>query len=198
MKILKRKKFTRLYEDDETQNQQNINQQQTSSTDTNNQQAQQNQNQNNANQQQDNLNQQQNNQQQNQQQTAAEQSQNLEKMQGLLKNITNVYWAISNNIPEEIQKVFPDFKQGNQKADPIIKLWNDFKANPDEGKFNTFINAFKNYGSETQNESLNINILKNIEKRRAILNFRNALSENLSEAKRNKKLNNIAKAYFNN
>jgi len=40
----------------------------------------------------------------------------------------------------------PDFTDKNQQAQPIIKLWNDFKAKPEQNTYNAFINAFKNFG----------------------------------------------------
>jgi len=58
----------------------------------------------------------------------------------------NTWWMISVNLPDEIQKNIPDFKQGNQQADPAIKAWNDFKQNPSEDTFKNFLNGFKSFG----------------------------------------------------
>jgi hypothetical protein len=42
----------------------------------------------------------------------------------------NAYWAISNNVPEEIQKSVPEFNKDNEQAKPIIDLWEKFKGDP--------------------------------------------------------------------
>ncbi len=106
---------------------------------TNTQQPNQTQDQNNNQQQQQNQPQDQNQQQQ-------QPNPNAQKVQDTLKQMENTWWMISVNLPEEIQKNIPDFKQGNQQADAAIKAWNDFKQNPSEDTFKTFLNGFKTFG----------------------------------------------------
>lgn len=80
-------------------------------------------------------------------QTAAKER--LEKVNQILEKLKNVYWSIAVDIPEEIIKVFPDFKQNNPDAAPSIKAWADFKQNPSEQTFNKFIDEFTKYGTES-------------------------------------------------
>ena len=78
---------------------------------------------------------------------------NAQKVQDTLKQMENTWWMISVNLPDEIQKNIPDFKQGNQQADPAIKAWNDFKQNPSEDTFKTFLNGFKAFGGLSDNQN---------------------------------------------
>ena len=84
-------------------------------------------------------------------------------------------WTIANNVPQEIQKVLPDFTDKNQQAQPVIKLWNDFKAKPEQNTYNAFINAFKNYGVPQQTQQ-NVNASY-----KSDISFRQALRENLKK-----------------
>lgn len=179
---IRRKK---LYEDDNpvvnnvqqiNQQQQNQQQQQNTTQDQNQQPTTQDQN-------------------QQQQQQDPQQQQIMQKVSDILKKMENTYWILSVNLPEEIQKEIPDFKQGNQQADPIIKLWNDFKTTPDEEHFSNFVNAFKNYGSpadtsaNTQQQQVNASF-------KAAYSFQKNLMENLNIAKRNNYYKKLAKKYF--
>jgi hypothetical protein len=96
----------------------------------------------------------------------------------------NVYWMISVNIPEEIQKELPDFKQGNTMADPIIKLWGDFKNNPNENTFNTFLDSFKTFGETPQQNNANNQQQQAVNAGlKAAYSFNKKLLENLDIAK---------------
>ena len=136
---------------------------------------------------------------QQQQQQQPQQNQYAQKVTDLLKKMENTYWIMSINLPEEIQKEIPDFKQGNQAADPIIKLWNDFKQNPDEAKFNAFVDAFKNFGNPQpaegqegqQQQAVNAGLI-------ASYSFRHKLMENLNKAKAKKHYNDMIQSYFDN
>lgn len=187
-KILKRK---RLFEDDfqnnqASQQQQPQQQQVQQQVQQPQQQAQQNQ-QVPQNTQVQNQNQQQPQQQQQQQQQPPVQpqltQQEMQKYQEIqqkvgeiLKNLENVYWAIGNDVPAEIQKAIPDFKQENQQAQPIIKLWNDFKAKPEQNTYNAFVNAFKTFGQVPQQQQQQINAGYKAE-----ISFKQALHENLKK-----------------
>lgn len=109
----------------------------------------------------------------------------------------NTYWVISVNLPEEIQKEIPDFKQGNTQADPIIKLWNDFKNAPDQNKFNAFVEAFKNFGNTSINPSTNQQQAVNAGLK-AAYSFNKKLMENLAIAKQRNYYNTLVSHYFNN
>lgn len=102
------------------------------------------------------------------------------KIEQLLNNMKNTYWIMANNLPEEIQKQIPEFKQGNAQADPIIKLWEEFKNKPEENTFNAFINAFKTFGQpqqqQDQNNQQNVSASYKSE-----INFKRALHENLNK-----------------
>ena len=141
-------------------------------------------------------NQQQNQQQQPQQnqQQQPQQNQYAQKVLDILKKMENSYWIMSVNLPEEIQKEIPDFKQGNTMADPIIKLWNDFKAEPDQTKFNAFIDSFKNFGNPVVNASTNQqNINAGL---KAAYSFNKKLMENLNIANKRKYYTTITEDYF--
>ncbi len=181
----------RIFEDDQ-QVQQQINQQA-----QNIQQPQQNQNQQQPQQnqqQQQNQNQQQPQQPQQNQQQQPQQNQYAQKVLDILKKMENSYWIMSVNLPEEIQKEIPDFKQGNTMADPIIKLWNDFKAEPDQTKFNAFIDSFKNFGNPVIDASTNQqNINAGL---KAAYSFNKKLMENLNIANKRKYYTTITEDYF--
>ena len=114
-----------------------------------------------------------------------------QKIQEVLKKMENTYWMIAVNVPEEIQKDIPDFRQGNQMADPIIKIWNDFKANPNQENFNAFIDAFKTFGTVSLNTSTNVNAgLK------AAYSFNKKLMDNLNLANQRKYYNSVIEDYF--
>ncbi len=179
---------------------------------TNNQQPNQTQDQNNNQQQQD-----QNNQQQQQQPNP-----NAQKVQDTLKQMENTWWMISVNLPDEIQKNIPDFKQGNQQADPAIKAWNDFKQNPSEDTFKNFLNGFKSFGglsgdqnannnqqpqqnngTTTQQQPANNTQQPNQQPQqnvnaglKAAYSFRKNLMENLAIAKQKQYYNTVCEDYF--
>ena len=208
---MKIKKFKRIINEDEipqqnpqqTQQQQQpvqqqpVQQQPVQQQPANNQQQTQQpaQQQQNGQQQQQQNQQQQGDQQQQQQQP--QQNPYADKVNQVLKNMENSYWIMSVNLPEEIQKQIPDFKQGNQAADPIIKLWNDFKQNPDEQKFNAFVDAFKNFGNpqqgdqqqQQQQQAVNAGLI-------AAYSFRQKLMENLNKVNSQKHYNNMIQNYF--
>lgn len=145
--------------------------------------------------QQQNQQQQQQQDQQQQQQIQQQQQQaqqTIQKVQNILKKMENTYWIISVYLPEEIQKEIPEFKQGNQQADPIIKLWNDFKTTPDEQHFNDFVNAFKGFGTiDTSSNMQQVNAgLK------AAYSFKKKLMDNLQIARQRNYYNTISEDYF--
>ena len=45
----------------------------------------------------------------------------------------------------------PDFKKGNQLADPAIAAWEKFKGQPSKATHDAFIEAFKAFGGAGQN-----------------------------------------------
>lgn len=122
------------------------------------------------------------------QQKAAEYAKQVQpKIEQILNNMKNTYWIMANNLPEEIQKQIPEFKQGNAQADPIIKLWEEFKNNPEENTFNAFINAFKTFGQpqqqQDQNNQQNVSASYKSE-----INFKRALHENLNKNTKQKQI----------
>lgn len=196
---IRRKK---LFEDDAQQPVQNNNQQ------VNNQQPVQ----NNVQQQQVN-NQQpvQNNQQpiqntdQNQQQNTQQvqqpqQNPNAEKVKNLVSQLANNAWlGVANSIPELIQKEIPDFKEGNQAAEPAIKAWGTFKANPSEENYKAFISAFETYGGvnpDNQNNQQQVQQNNVNAGAKAAYSFNKKLMENLAIANKKKYYNSIAENYF--
>lgn len=181
---IKRKK---LFEDDfNTQNQQQVQQpaqqpaQQTtqqSTQQTAQQPAQQPQQQVNQQQPQQPTDQNQQPQQQVQQdpQQQQKQQETQQKVAEIMKNMENTYWSIAYDVPSEIQKALPDFNNNNQEAQPIIKLWDDFKKAPDQNKYTAFINAFKQFGvPQQQQQQQNVNASYQLD-----IDFRTALHENL-------------------
>lgn len=66
-------------------------------------------------------------------QPAPQQNDANQKMNAFLGDFKNkiasgdVYWALAYNLPEEIQKAVPEFKNGNPGADNGIKAWDTFK-----------------------------------------------------------------------
>lgn len=202
---IRRKK---LFEDDAQQpvqnnNQQINNQQPVQNTDQNNAQQQQANGQQSAQQDTNNQNQQQNtnqNQQQNAQQTQQpQQNPNTEKVKNLVSQLANNAWlGVANSIPELIQKEIPDFKEGNQAAEPAIKAWGTFKSNPSEENYKAFISAFETYGgvnpddqNNQQQTQQNINAGA-----KAAYSFNKKLMENLAIANKKKYYNSIAENYF--
>jgi len=106
----------------------------------------------------------------------------------------NTYWMIAVNLPDEIQKEIPDFRQGNTMADPIIKVWNDFKNAPDEQKFNAFVDSFKNFGNVSINTNTNQQAVNAGLK--AAYSFNKKLMENLDIANKRKYYNSVVEDYF--
>ena len=166
----------------------------------------------NANNPQQNQPQDQNNQQQQQQPNP-----NAQKVTDTLKQMENTWWMISVNLPDEIQKNIPDFKQGNQAADPAIKAWNDFKQNPTEDTFKNFLNGFKAFGglnndqnnangnntqqpqqtttqpNQPQQQQPQQNVNAGL---KAAYSFRKNLMENLAIAKKKQYYNTVCEDYF--
>lgn len=209
---IRRKK---IFEDDAQQPVQNNNQQ------VNNQQPAQNTNQNNSQQPQSNnqqpaqqdtnqnqqqttdQNQQQNidqNQQQNAQQSQQpQQNPNAEKVKNLVSQLANNAWlGVANSIPELIQKEIPDFKEGNQAAEPAIKAWGTFKSNPSEENYKAFISAFETYGGVNPDDQNNQQqVQQNVNAgAKAAYSFNKKLMENLAIANKKKYYNSIAENYF--
>ena len=98
----------------------------------------------------------------------------------VLKKMENAYWAISNNVPDEIQKSVPEFNKDNEQAKPIIDLWEKFKGDPNQTTYNAFVDAFKNFGIPQQTEqnqqqqTINAGYI-------ADFDFKQALMENLQK-----------------
>ena len=101
--------------------------------------------------------QQQNGQQQNVPNAQQQPNPNTEKVSNFLKQLASGdgYWGYSVNIPEEILKQMPDFKKGNQLAEPAIAAWEKFKAQPSKDTYAAFIDAFKVFGGVDQNAQQN-------------------------------------------
>ena len=183
-------------------------------TQQNNQQNAQPQQQNN--QQQAN---QQNQQNQEQQQPSPEQQKITDAVNKLLGKdmIGNTYWVMSVNLPEEIQKMIPEFKAGNAKADPAIKAWVAYKKAPSQTTYNTFLDEFKKFGMPEQvqqqqlpnqqaNQQANAaqpaaqpaNNFMQTERALAAFNFNKALQENLNTAYKKNYYKNVLIDYFEN
>ncbi len=155
---------------------------------------------------------------QNQQQQQQQPNPNAQKVQDTLKKMENTWWMISVNLPEEIQKDIPDFKQGNQQADPAIKAWNDYKQNPSEDTFKKFLEGFKAFGglSDDQNNQQQQNNgqqpaaqpnqpqpaqqqqpQQNVNAGlKSAYSFRKKLMENLEIANKKKYYNTVCEDYF--
>lgn len=101
--------------------------------------------------------QQQNGQQQNVPNAQQQPNPNTEKVSNFLKQLASGdgFWGYSVNIPEEILKQMPDFKKGNQLAEPAIAAWEKFKAQPSKDTYAAFIDAFKVFGGVDQNAQQN-------------------------------------------
>ena len=178
--IIRKRKNVLLEDDAQQNNNQQQNQQSTApaAPDNNNNQQQQQQqpapqqnnnnnnapaaqpaNDNNNNQQQ---NQQNNNgQQQNNQQQQQNQQQNnevLQKMNTFFGNVENnlqqngIYWALAYNIPEELQKAVPEFKQDNPNAKAGLDAWGKFKASPSKDTFTGFVDALNQFAGAGQQQ----------------------------------------------
>ena len=116
-----------------------------------------------------------------QQQNQQQQNNDIQQRVGeVLRKMENAYWAISNNVPEEIQKSVPEFNKDNEQAKPIIDLWEKFKGDPNQTTYNAFVDAFKNFGvpqqtdqNQQQQQAINAGYI-------ADFDFRQALQENLN------------------
>ena len=64
-----------------------------------------------------------------------------------------IYWALTYNLPEEIQKAVPDFKQGNPDAAAGINAWNTYKQNPSQQSFQTLADELAKYGTQQQQQN---------------------------------------------
>ena len=119
----------------------------------------------------------------------------------------NTWWMISVNLPDEIQKDIPDFKQGNQQADNAIKAWGTFKQNPTEDTFKQFLEGFKAFGGVNNDQTNNqqnsqqpaapaqpqTNVNAGL---KAAYSFRKNLMENLEIANKKKYYNSVCEDYF--
>lgn len=136
---------------------------------------------------------------------------NTEKVSKFLEQLASGegYWGLTVNIPEEIQKQMPDFKKGNQLADPAIAAWEKFKGQPSKATYDAFIEAFKAFGGAGQNanaqqgngqqpaapannaqpQAVNAGM-------KAAYSFQKNLMENLAIAKRKNYYNSVVEDYF--
>ena len=150
---------------------------------------------------------------QNNQQQQQQPNPNAQKVADVLKKMENTWWMISVNLPDEIQKDIPDFKQGNQQADNAIKAWGTFKQNPTEDTFKQFLEGFKAFGSVNNDQTNNqqngqqpaapaqpqqpaqpqTNVNAGL---KAAYSFRKKLMENLEIANKKKYYNSVCEDYF--
>lgn len=153
---------------------------------------------------------------QNNQQQQQQPNPNAQKVADVLKKMENTWWMISVNLPDEIQKDIPDFKQGNQQADNAIKAWGTFKQNPTEDTFKQFLEGFKAFGDVTNDQANNqqnrqqpatqpqqpaqqqpaqpqTNVNAGL---KAAYSFRKNLMENLEIANKKKYYNSVCEDYF--
>lgn len=156
--------------------------------------------------------QQQNGQQQNVLNTQQQPNPNTEKVSKFLEQLASGegYWGLTVNIPEEIQKQMPDFKKGNQLADPAIAAWEKFKGQPSKATYDAFIEAFKAFGGADQNVQQNNgqqpqqnNTQQPTAQPQAVnagmkaaYSFQKNLMENLAIAKRKNYYNSVVEDYF--
>ena len=154
---------------------------------------------------------------QNNQQQQQQPNPNAQKVADVLKKMENTWWMISVNLPDEIQKDIPDFKQGNQQADNAIKAWGPFKQNPTEDTFKPFLEGFKAFGGVNNDQTNNqqnsqqpaapaqpqqpaqqpaqtqTNVNAGL---KAAYSFRKNLMENLEIANKKKYYNSVCEDYF--
>ena len=150
---------------------------------------------------------------QNNQQQQQQPNPNAQKVADVLKKMENTWWMISVNLPDEIQKDIPDFKQGNQQADNAIKAWGTFKQNPTEDTFKQFLEGFKAFGGVNNDQTNNqqngqqpaapaqpqqpaqpqTNVNAGL---KAAYSFRKKLMENLEIANKKKYYNSVCEDYF--
>lgn len=154
---------------------------------------------------------------QNNQQQQQQPNPNAQKVADVLKKMENTWWMISVNLPDEIQKDIPDFKQGNQQADNAIKAWGTFKQNPTEDTFKQFLEGFKAFGGVNNDQVNNqqngqqsaapaqpqqpaqqsaqpqTNVNAGL---KAAYSFRKNLMENLEIANKKKYYNSVCEDYF--
>ena len=154
---------------------------------------------------------------QNNQQQQQQPNPNAQKVADMLKKMENTWWMISVNLPDEIQKDIPDFKQGNQQADNAIKAWGTFKQNPTEDTFKQFLEGFKAFGGVNNDQTNNqqnsqqpaapaqpqqpaqqpaqpqTNVNAGL---KAAYSFRKNLMENLEIANKKKYYNSVCEDYF--
>lgn len=143
---------------------------------------------------------------QSQQQPAQPQQQpqenpNKQKVTDIVTKLVNEpYWIGSVYLPDEIQKQIPEFKSGNQAADPAIAAWNEYKAKPNKETYEKFINLFKQFGGigedqqqnqqqPQQQQAVNAGL-------KAAYSFQKNLMENLAIANKKKYYNTVVEDYF--
>lgn len=143
---------------------------------------------------QDNNQQQQQTPQQNQQQQQPQQNNDLaQKMNTFFSNVENnlqqngIYWALAYNLPEELQKAVPEFKQDNPNAKAGLDAWSSFKASPSKDSFTGFVNAlnqFAGVGQQQPQQSAQDNAVQNNQQQESYSRtFGEKLNERISEAK---------------
>ena len=63
-----------------------------------------------------------------------------------------IYWALAYNIPEELQKAVPEFKQDNPNAKAGLDAWGKFKASPSKDTFTGFVDALNQFAGAGQQQ----------------------------------------------
>lgn len=123
-----------------------------------------------------------------------------EKVSQILDKLKNVYWAISTNVPQEIQTLIPDFKKDNEQAKESIAAWDKFKQDPTEANYKAFVDAFSKYGTESTQTSeqvaFNAVETQNIDEN-LCRTFGTRLSEKLAGAQKQNYYNNVLETYYN-
>lgn len=82
----------------------------------------------------------------------------LQKMNTFFSNVENnlqqngIYWALAYNIPEELQKAVPEFKQDNPNAKAGLDAWGKFKASPSKDTFTGFVDALNQFAGAGQQQ----------------------------------------------
>ena len=64
----------------------------------------------------------------------------------------NFFWALTFNLPQELEKAVPEFTQQNPEAKAGIDAWNAFKEQPSEQSFQAFITAVNTFAQGPQQQ----------------------------------------------
>lgn len=94
----------------------------------------------------------------------------------------DIFWAISFNLPETLQKEVPEFKADNPDAKTALTAWDAFKKAPSKETFDKFTEGLNTFASpatpeqatqqQAQQESFNFSfrdrLMENIEKFKTI------------------------------